>query len=705
MSSGQTICGGFLLSYCFLANSAPAQEPISPQRPKWIDEVQTYAMVPLLPATAKKTNISVNGIWAGIGSDHAILASAKMVPSVRTKYGADVATFVKDGHDAGLIVCGIINGIEGTESLRQQFPNLETMACCKADGTPARNKKFLLMCTNNPNWIEAEVELGKQSIDAGADVLQLDTPMGSAFLSSGLLKAGYCDHCMSRLEKHLMSTLTGDERKRLGIEPFDRQSIIDRLRTRQELSPKLQPFVNDTPDDQLFRRFIVCQEQSSFDTRRQLVEQLRRYAAEKGRAVAFSTNAADLGTMNPYGHWVRGIMFADLVDFFAYELDVLPQGLPTENLMPLPRGKWAAYHKLAYAIHRRRSPAVIHASQMGKLLMDVMVWRQRTTSSWFGALAAEAYAANGAFVMYQIEAPFGMTSGLQRFWGKTSEVHGFVREHAEFYNGDLRSGSPVAFVMLLNERGRTIPSVFPSYLGFAQALVEGNYPFDVVFGGDGHYVCDRLRLDNLQHYSTVIVPSPIEPTENQKQVIAQFVRTGGTLVTQEPERLGIDVVLTPSDRPYLAAVGRLGKGRVLKLGGEVTPVWTNDIGSEFFKSYGMDNRKHIWDLADMLGLRSVLSGESNGMVGAFPVVQPERGRTVVHLVNYDVDLANDEVREQPSFTINLPLASPPKGELRAELFTSDSKTAFSVAIATVETTVSCTISRLKSNATLVISSN
>ena len=284
----------------------------------------------------------------------------------------------------------------------------------------------------------------------------------------------------------------------------------------------MQPFVNDAPDDRLFRQFIRCQEQSSFDTRKQVVEQLRRYAAQQNRPVAFSTNAADLGTMNAFGHWVRGIMFADLVDFFAYEQDVLPQGLPADGLMPLPRGKWAAYHKLAYAIHGRRSPAVMHASQMGKFLMEVMIWRRRTTSAWFGALAAEAYAANGAFVMYQIEAPFGLTSGLNRFWAETGKMHGFVRKHAELYQGELRSGSPLACVVLFNERGRTIPSVFPSYLGFAQAFVEGNYPFDVVFAGDGHYVQDRLRLADLQRYSTIVVPRPHpayrEPEANHRPI-------------------------------------------------------------------------------------------------------------------------------------------------------------------------------------------
>jgi hypothetical protein len=247
-----------------------------------------------------------------------------------------------------------------------------------------------------------------------------------------------------------------------------------------------------------------------------------------------------------------------------------------------------------------------------------------------------------------------------------------------------------------------IPSVFPSYLGFAQAMVEGNYPFDVAFGGDGHYVRDRLRLEDLRGYSAIVVPSPVEPTENQKRIIAQFVTAGGTLVTQEPERLGIDVEFGPDDRPYLAGVGRVGEGRVLQLAGKVTPTWTNDIGSEFFQSYTKENRQAIWDLADVLGVRSLLAGKCDGAVGVFPVVQPDHRRTVVHLVNYDIDIVKDETREQPSFTIQLPSISPPGAKPHAELFAPGVKTPLSVPLGMCEGTIRCTIPRLGSCATLVI---
>ncbi len=133
MSSIQAIRDGLILLVCSLPIWAVAQETPRVTHAAWIDEVQTYAMVPLLPATAAKMNVSVNGIWAGISSDHPILPSREMIRSVRKKYGTDVAAFVKDCHDTELIVCGIVNGIEGMESLREEYPDLEEMACRKAD--------------------------------------------------------------------------------------------------------------------------------------------------------------------------------------------------------------------------------------------------------------------------------------------------------------------------------------------------------------------------------------------------------------------------------------------------------------------------------------------------------------------------------------------------------------------------------------------
>jgi hypothetical protein len=682
-----------------VAPSLPAGEEPG-LRPAWLDRVQTYSMLPVTPATAAQMHVSVNGAWAGIDSDHPILPTT---PSVRRKYGADVNAFVTDCRRAGLVVCGVVNGIEGMKGLRKRFPNLDEMACRNADGKPASNAEWPLMCTNNPDWIAAEVELGKAAIDAGAELLLVDTPMGSAFLSSGFLKAGFCRHCLTNFERHLARTYTARElRDRLGVERFDANAVTARLRPFQDFARKKQPFENDSPDDRLFREFILCQERASFDTRKLLIDRLRAYARGKKQPVAFCTNAADLGTMNAFGHWVRGIMFADLVDFFAYEQEVLPTGLPPDRLLPLPRGKWAAYHKLAYAIHGRRSPAVLHAGTMGKFLVDVMIKQKNPTSAWFGALAAEAYAANGAFILFHVEAPLGSTVGLQKFWARGIEVNGFVRAHPDLYEGGLRSGSPLAVLFLFNERGRTVPSVCPSYLGFAQALVEGNYPFDTVFGGDGRYVRDRLQLESLKRYAALIVPSPIDPTDNQKRVLQQFVREGGTLVAQELKGLGIDVELRPDRRSYLGGTAAYGKGRVYQLAGKPTPTWTDDVGANYFKTYEPGLREQVHDLARALGATAVVDASRHGQVSAFPVVQPEQRRVVVHLVNYDIDLAADAVREEESVTVRLPRSVLPRGRLRAEVSAPGATKPQPLPIVTSADAVSCTIPKLGSAASLVV---
>src|SRR5262249_42598241 len=157
---------------------------------------------------------------------------------------------------------------------------------------------------------------------------------------------------------------------------------------------------------------------------------------------------------------------------------------------------------------------------------------------------------------------------FDRCWSDAAKHAAYVQSHTDLYEGDLRSGSPLAILFLLNERGRTIPAVYPSYLGFAQAFTECNYPFDVLFAGDGHYVRDRLSGDNLRGYETLLVPSPIEPTDNQKQVVQKFVAAGGTVICQEPAKLGLDATgekLYAAGVPCLEGTFSHGKGKVLVL--------------------------------------------------------------------------------------------------------------------------------------------
>jgi hypothetical protein len=223
----------------------------------------------------------------------------------------------------------------------------------------------------------------------------------------------------------------------------------------------------------------------------------------------------------------------------------------------------------------------------------------------------------------------------------------------------------------MNERGRTIPAVFPSYLGFAQALIEGNYPFDVLFAGDGHYVQDRLTKDQLESYKTILVPSPIEPTDHQKRVIQKFVSAGGTIVCHEPEKLGLSrgsESAGPVTTPCLEGQFTHGRGRVLLLSGRVSNTWTDDTGSNFFKTYDPNLRAQVGHLAGSLGLVPVLSGQSSALASAFLIAHPEKKRLLVHLVNYDIDYEKDKIREQTGLVVNLARAGFLPDDVRARLY-------------------------------------
>jgi hypothetical protein len=402
---------------------------------------------------------------------------------------------------------------------------------------------------------------------------------------------------------------------------------------------------------------------------------------------------------------MRGLMFADLVDLFTYELNTDPQGRFGAPQTKMPRGKWAAFHKLAYAVHHRRSAALIHTQDVQAFMKQVQGGRSCLT--WTATQAIEAYAANGSYIPFHVELDLLGQLPMKKIWSRVFEHNRFVQEHKDLYQGELVCGSPVAFLFLFNERGRTIPGVFPSYLGLAQGFVEGNYPFDVVFAGDGRYVKDRLNAKQLEPYQAIIVPSPINPTENQKRVVQAFAKSGGVVVCQEPERLGLtaeSVRRANDSSSWWKSEFHFGKGSVRVLAGEVTLTDTHDVGSEFFRRYTPELRSQVARLADDLGLAPLLKDHGDGLLSAFPVRQRDQRRVVVHLVNYDVDYARDAIRTKKDVHLTLPVPSFLTGNLKGTLYSCDGDRTTAVAMRRATETVQCTIPKVGLGAVLVISS-
>jgi len=693
-----------------MAGRFVGEEPEFRDLPAWVDEVQTYLMCPVLPKRAEAFNATVNGVWGGMGGIDPILNTSEPGPAVQRVFGTDSRKFAAACHQKGLIVVGTVNSLEGVMALKEKWPDLENMACRDAMGRPSMNGKRtdFLTCTNNPDWLKWQIDYGKEAIDLGADLVLVDTPMSSAFLA-GFLGGGFCKPCMAKFKKYMDGHFSADDRKRkFDLVGFDEQEIIQKLAQFQFMAkPRRDAFTETAPEALLYREFIHCQEEASFETKKQLFDAMRQYAGRKNRKVAFTTNAADMSTSNAGNHWIRGLMFADLVDLFVYEQNVLPDGRMTPVATRLPRGKWAAYHKLSYSIFNRRSAAVFHANAMVTLIKQVPE-ELKAINTWNGVLSAEAYAANGAFVQYYIEPVEWLSVFRTRYWLKSIEHAGFVQGRKALYEGRLKSGSPLAVLFLHNERGRTIPAVCPSYLGFAQALTEGNFAFDVLFGGDGRYIKDRLTAEMLQGYRTILVPSPIEPTDNQKALLQEFVKAGGTLVCQEPDQLGFSYdEESIQEEPLDSLSGSLafGKGLIQILAGDVTLTWTNDVGANYFKTYDARFRDGILKLAASWGITPVLERPADGLVSAFPVLQEEAKRVVLHLVNYDVDYKHDAIREKTDVRITVPRPDFATGPLSCSIHTPGERGISHPKLTASDTHISFILPRLGISASAVIAAS
>ena len=623
--------------------------------PSWADEVQTFIMTPVRPERARDLHVSVNGAWGGIPGGYSILPYD---PEIQREYNSDQAAFATAVREAGMIVPAAINTIEGLHSLRGSIRNLDRMACRDADGNLVISQQMVLMCSLNPDWVESEIATGKAAIDAGAQWILLDTPMGASFVS-GYLKGGFCEHCMANFEAFLRKNYFGSElATEFSVYGFDRAELVKRLAAMQQITPMPNSVhLQSTADARLFQAFVRCQEESNFATRKHVMESLYRYAAQQDKEILFCTNAADLGSQNPGGHWTRALQFADLADIFTYELNNQSNGLDAE-MTKVPRGKWAAFHKLAYAVHGRRSPALIHTRDSD--LLGNLAKQGRSSLAWTVTQAVEAYAAGGAYVPFHVEVGMGGQVRMERIWKRAFDHNRFVRRHKDLYEGNQTSGSSVAMLFLFNERGRTIPAVYPSYLGLAQGFVEGNYQFDVVFAGDDRYVKDQLIAEQLAPFKAIIIPSPIRPTDNQQRVVQDFVKSGGLVICQEPGSLGLfssdDIKRSDDEDAWWDFEFRFGEGTVRVMAGEVSSMETHDVGTKFYRRYTPELRNEVAKIADYLQLQPIISKHRDGTLSAFSVVQPEQRRVIVHLVNYDVEYNRDSIF--PKQDIRVSIAEP-----------------------------------------------
>lgn len=629
-----------LLSFLFLktvcSRVSNSQEPSS--KILWYQRVQIYSMVALGPADVERFHIKVNGLWNGyfggsaspfaFGRVHESLASGK-------RYSSD-EEFVNVQHSKGLLVPATILTSQGRKDM--QGPRLPDYACRSYDGAlpdfdPEAKSHF--MCANKPAWVNWMRHHGEQAIDAGADLIVLDEIQGNGFFPkfqwlSPYLKMkepGFCPYCINEFKSYLKHKYTASQLlRKYNISDIDKVDLAARIASVMHL-----PYKERVAAEPLTTEYIDFQTEKNFYAKTKLIKALREYARGKGRKIAISANVFALGTERGGGYWVKGLIFSDFVDFLSFENTYT--AVEDRNILPFPRNKWVAWEKLARSAINSPFVIIPDTGEIKEIVQNNLT-HGKSYKNYLYIHFAEAYANRGAFAFYYI-----YNWGNRKEWEKCAKAAEFILKHRALYEMEP-DRSDIAIVVLYSEA--LYRRIF-SYLGLAQVLAESSIPFDVVFGGGGKYLRDRLNFQRLSGYKLIFVPSAIGITENQTRVIKQYVKKGGKAIIFDGKPFGLS---GQGVFPY-------GQGAFLLI-----PAWNYqgeewDIGNLYFLGYEDSVRKTIADLVEqLLPGASVLKNPDRKVV-AYPYYSSAQRTVVVHLLNYDHDLKTDRVVPKSNLVLRI----------------------------------------------------
>ncbi len=596
-------------------------------------------MLAFAPDHVDKYHITVNGLWNGFfvedngtSSPFALGRFLEEYFSGNT-YSSDYE-FVETQHQAGLKVPATILTIQGHQTLQED--KLENYASRDPDGNLCPwdyNANSYWMNILDPGYLQWCIEHGKKAIDAGADMIVLDEIQGNGLIpmyqwASQYLEEikapGFSNQTIEAYRAYLSDTYTTAElQNTYNIDNITSYDLKARIMQTMHLvyQERLQA-------DNLFPTYQLFLEETNYQAKISLIEELRAYAQSQGKDIVITANSYALGTPRDAGFWPKGLHFCDHLDFFTFENTYTAD---ENTLTAYPRNKWLAWEKLAYA--STQSPPAV--------LIDTNAFTEVTSSNsnqplcsgyknYLGILAAECFANRGSFVNYYFR-----IEGKENTWENVERICKFVQDNQDFYDNPQTLHTDVAILYLYSEGMRTKSD---TYLGCAQALAESDINYEVVFSGDGRYVQDQLSIDELADYDVIMIPNVLNITDNQQQIISSYVESGGVAIIFDNGPL--DLPSTPGEHSY-------GNGTYFSLQIQNQ----EDIGSQFYQTYDSSLReKIVQSLLNYTDSLFEIEGHEGTVVGT---CYRQEDRLLLHLVNYDYGSFLDIMHEKTDVSIRI----------------------------------------------------
>jgi|GEM_PF-884847 len=615
----------------------------------WYQQRQIYNMLAFAPDHIQKYHITVNGLWNGFfvedngtSSPFALGRFLEEYYSGNT-YNSDYH-FVETQHQAGLKVPATILTIQGHQTL--QGEDLETYASRDPDGNLCPwdyNANSYWMNILDPGYLQWCIEHGKKAIDANADMIVLDEIQGNGLIPmyqwasqyiEEIKAPGFSNQTIESYRTYLADTYTSLQlQNTYNIDNISSYDLKTRIMQTMHLT-----YQERLQADNLFSTYDLFLEETNYQAKTYLIEELRAYAQSQGKDIVITANSYALGTPRDAGFWPKGLHFCDHLDFFSFENTYTADD---DTLSTFPRNKWLAWEKLAYA--STQSPPAV--------LIDTNAFTEVTSTNsnqplctgyknYLGILAAECFANRGSFVNYYFR-----IEGKENNWENVERICNFVQNNQQFYDDPQILQTDVAILYLYSEGMRTKSD---TYLGCAQALAESDINYDVVFSGDDNYIEDRLIPDDLSSYEVLLIPNVINITDNQQQIISNYVESGGVAIVFDNAPLNLPA--TPGEHSH-------GNGTYFSLQTQ----HQEDIGSQFYRSYSSNLREKIaQSIQNYTAPLFEIEGYDGTVVGT---CYQQEDRLLLHLVNYDYGQLLDVMREKNDISIQIKQPSFEIGEI------------------------------------------
>jgi hypothetical protein len=424
---------------------------------------------------------------------------------------------------------------------------------------PDREHYCYTMDRNNPVWREYLKAVIRIQIDAGVHGVQLD----EAELPITSLQYGgcFCRECMTQFREYLKAL--PEDRRPAELEGHD----LAGFHYGEWLRERGFDFKRGRERTPLFWHYLRFQRAAIVRYFAELADYVREYGRSRGRDVQVSGNF-----FNMFDHYYA---LEPSVDLLITEMRNTTYRQPD----------WYRY----VAGFAGEKPVIVAENPYGGVVPELIEMLKlgrgydlyRLSLYEAAALGVNMSVPYGAWMGSEIEdsftAPHELSREIQDFLAGNERLFSrrTVAEVAVVFSVESAFGEPTASDETADNRMNLQEGEAAPFWKAGQALSALALPYDVLMFPDGELRPDRLGLDDVSRYRTIVLPDCRHLTGAQAALIEAYVAAGGTAVSfgrlgenlDAPTRTRLSGAVSPvPDAAGLA--GALAGGPQLTVGNE-----------------------------------------------------------------------------------------------------------------------------------------